>query len=109
MNKKITTDLSKLSNIPEECLDKLFKICAYSIGNSVYESILNNEPITEIDLGFGTLIIKANLKDLKLKFIPCEDLELDLKNINQGGEPSLKHKLEKSVIAKLIDMYKELV
>ena len=64
---------------------------------------------TCIDLGFGKLVIKADLKDLKIKFIPCENLEMDLKNINQGGEPSLKHKLEKSVVAKLIDMYKELI
>ena len=32
---------------------------------------------------------------------PIED-----KNINKGNEPSLKHKLEKAVSAKLIDMYK---
>lgn len=109
MKKKVTTDLSKLSNIPEEYLSKLFSLCGYIIGNSVYESLLSNDTITEFDLEFGTLIVKADLKDLKIKFIPNENLELDLKNINQGGEPSLKHKLEKAVVAKLIDMYKDLI
>ena len=109
MKKMISTDLSKLSNVPEDCITKLLNLCSYSIGNSVYESLLNSETITEIDLGFGRLVIKADLKDLKIKFIPCENLEIDLKNINQGGEPSLKHKLEKSVVAKLIDMYKEFI
>lgn len=109
MKKKISTDLSKLSNLPEECLDKLLSLCGYIIGNSVYESLLSNEDITELDFGFGTLIVKSDLKDIKMKFIPGDDVELDLRSINAGGEPSLKHKLEKSVIAKLIDMYKELV
>lgn len=106
MKRKITTDLSKLSNLDENLLDKLFIICADIIGSSVYESILNNENISELDFGFGTLIIKTDLKDIRMKFIPNNDLELDLKNINSGHEPSLKHKLEKAVSAKLVDMYK---
>ena len=109
MTKKVTTDLSKLSNIPTEYLDKLFSLCAFIIGNSVYESVLSSNDITELDFGFGTLVVKSDLKELKMKFVPNQDLEMDLKNINQGGEPMLKHKLEKAVVAKLIDMYKEIV
>ena len=106
MTKKLTTDLSKLSNLNEEYLDKLFSLCTDSIASSVYESILNNDNVTEIDIGFGRLIVRNDLSKIKIKFIPSNDLELELKNINKGNEPSLKHKLEKAVSAKLIDMYK---
>lgn len=109
MTKKVTTDLSKLSNIPVEYLNKLFSLCAFIIGNSVYESMLSSDSVTELDFEFGKLIVKSDLKDIKMKFIPNDDLEMDLKNINQGGEPALKHKLEKAVVAKLIDMYKEII
>lgn len=109
MEKKVTTDLSKLSNLPEDTLDKLFSLCSDIIGNSVYETILSSEDITEFNFGFGKLIVKADLKEIKMKFVPSKELEADLKNINNGGQPSLKHKLEKAAVAKLIDMYKEII
>ena len=109
MKRKISTDLSKLSNIPEEYLEKVMSLCSDIIGNAVYESLLSNDTITELDFEFGSLIIKADLKDLKIKFTPSKDLENDLKNINEGKEPMLKHKVEKTVVAKLIDMYKGMI
>ena len=122
MKKKLSTDLSKLSNIPEEYIDnylkryaetgqhnKVLKTCAPIIGNAVYESLLSSEEITDIDVGFGNIIIKADSKELKLKFVPSKDLEMDLKTINSGKEPELKAKLEKALVAKLIDMYKEIL
>lgn len=109
MKKKISTDLSKLSNLEEAHLDKLLSLCAYIIGGAVYESILNNEDITELDFGFGKLIIKTDLKDIKMKFVPSDDLALDLKNVNSGHEPCLKNKIEKAVSAKLINTYKGLI
>ena len=109
MKKKLSTDLSKLSNIPEEYIDKVLKTCAPIIGNAVYESLLSSEEITDIDVGFGNIIIKADSKELKLKFVPSKDLEMALKTINSGKEPELKAKLEKALVAKLIDMYKEIL
>lgn len=109
MKKKLSTDLSKLSNIPEEYIDKVLKTCAPIIGNAVYESLLSSEEIADIDVGFGNIIIKADSKELKLKFVPSKDLEMNLKTINSGKEPELKAKLEKALVAKLIDMYKEIL
>lgn len=109
MKKTLNSDLSKLSNIPEDILERFLNLTAYCISNTVYESLLNNEQLTELDMGFGTLIIKHDLKDLKLKFIPSTDLEMDLKNVNSGGKPALYHKIEKALIAKLNDLYKEII
>lgn len=107
--KKLNTDLSKLSNIPEEYLDKLSNVSSGLIGNAFYESILASKNIVEIDLGYGKLVIKSDLDEVKVKFIPSDELQADLKNINQGGEPTLKRKLERSISSKLMDMYKEIV
>lgn len=109
MKKRMSTDLSKLSNIPEDIVVKLLSLGNDIIGNSVYEAILSNDKLLDIDLEFGRLIIKADLKELKIKFIPAKELEEDLKSINEGNQPSLKHKLEKAVVAKLIDVYKGMI
>lgn len=109
MVRKLSSDLSSLSNIPEYILDKLFNLAAYCISNTVYESLLNGDNFAEIDLGFGKLIIKNDLKDLKLKFLPNKDLEMDLKNVNEGGKPELYNKIEKALVAKLNDLYKEII
>lgn len=109
MKRKLSTDLSKLSNIDEATIDRILELCTAIVGNATYEALLQNDEITEIDLGFGTLIIKAESADVKMKFIPSDALSNELKEINQGGEPSLKLKLEKSVVAKLIDNYKQIV
>ena len=45
MKRKISTDLSKLSNIPEEYLEKVMSLCSDIIGNAVYESLLSNDTI----------------------------------------------------------------
>lgn len=109
MTKNIKSDLSTLYNIPVEVSDKLSSAIAYLIGDTVYQSLLSNEPISEIDLGFGKLIIKTELKDVKMKFIPTEELEADLKSIANGGKPSISKRVEKSLVTKLTEMYKEII
>ena len=109
MKRKITTDLSKLTNIDEKTLDKLFELTMYAISAAVYESNLNYENLTDVDLGFGELLIKNDAGVIKTKFIPNNLLELDLKGITKGDEPTLKRRIEKSVVAKLIDLYKEII
>lgn len=109
MKKKITTDLSKLTNIDEKVLDKLSELTMYLISEAVYETSLNMETITELDMGYGDLIIKNGDGELKIRFIPKPELELDIRGVNKGGQPTLKKRIEKTLIAKLVDMYKEII
>ena len=109
MKKKISGDLSKLTNIPSGLLDKLSNTCAYCISEAIYESKLNGDVVTEVDLGFGELLFKTDSGELKVKFIPSENLELDIKGVMGGGEPTLRNMLEKSLSAKLVDLYKEMI
>lgn len=109
MKKKLSGDLSKLTNVPEEILDKLLNVCKYCISESIYESMLNKDKITEIDLGFGDLLFKTGLKDLKIKFIPKEDLELDIKGVTNGDKSTLHRKLEKALSTKLTEIYKDIL
>jgi hypothetical protein len=109
MTKNIKSDLSTLYHIPPEIVDKLSSAVAYLIGDTVYQSQLSGESISEVDLGFGKLLIKVELKDVKVKFIPSAELEGDLKNIANGDKPSISKRVEKSLITKLTEMYKEII
>lgn len=109
MKKKLSSDLSNICNVPEDIIDKILQATAYCISNAAYESLLNNEQMTELDIGFGSLLIKHDLRDLKLKFIPSKELEADLSNVNSGGKPEFYYKIEKAVMFKLMDLYKEII
>ncbi len=109
MKKNLNADLSKLTGIDNTTLLKLSDIVSYIIGNSVYESSLQFDDITEIDLGFGELLIKNDNGNIKTKFIPSEDLELDIKGVVKGDKPMLKKRLEHSLAAKLIEIYKDII
>lgn len=104
---KITTDLSKLSNIPEDILDKLMNLIMKLIGEYVYQNYLVGKDITEIDLGFGQLLLNYTATGLKIKFIPCKELEHDIQGIINGKKSNLNYRLEKSLAAKLNDLYKD--
>ena len=68
-------DVSKLTAVSQITLNKLANIVSLCICNAVYESALENEPITEIKLGIGTLLIKYENNEILYKFIPNQKLE----------------------------------
>ena len=109
MKKKLTTDLSKLTNIDEKILDRIQELSMYVISEAVYEANLQMDSTVELDVGFGDLLIKNDDGNIKMKFIPKEALELDIRGVNKGDEPTLKKRMEKALIAKLIDLYKEII
>lgn len=109
MKKNLSTDLSTITSIPEEIIVKLLNVAGYCIGNAVKESLDNFETITEIDMEFGTLMVKNDENSFKLKFIPNESLNEDIKNSLSGKESLLTKKLEASLSAKLVEVYKEII
>ena len=109
MKKLLISDLSKITNVPEELLEKLASAAAYSIGEAVYESETASEDTTEIDLGFGTLLIKHSISGIKFKYLPNAAIEKDIVNIIRGKEPQLEVKLRNTLAAKLIAAYKDIL
>lgn len=109
MKTNLIEGLSKLSNIDSDILAKLVDIMGECIIEAVYEDRLRNITTSEIDLGFITLSISNDDSKLKIKAIPSKELMTDLTNVEKGKNPKLKLKLEKNVIAKLQETYKELL
>lgn len=109
MKINLIEDLSKLSNIDNKILAKLFDVSGNYIVQKVYEDRLNNKIETEIDFGFMTLVISNVDSILKLRSLPNKEFLKDLMEIEHGKNPKLKLKIEKNLIQTLVETYKELV
>ena len=109
MINKLNQDLSDVTGIPKLTLDNLsYKACT-CLGHSVYESLLKKEPLTEIDIGIGTLYIKVEGNDIKYKFIPSTKLETTVSFTIQNKESPLIVDAEKSLKTRIEKTYKELL
>lgn len=102
-------DVSKLTAVSQITLNKLANVVSLCICNAVYESVLENEPITEIKLGIGTLLIKYENNEVLYKFIPNQKLENQLIDTIKTNESPLVLELELSLKDKIEAVYKELL
>ena len=71
--------------------------------------MLNIEPLSEIDLGFGTLLIKLEDDIIKYKFIPSSVLETNIKETVQKKKNPLVAAVDESLVSKIERCYKELL
>lgn len=102
-------DISILTDVSENTLNKFIPVCNYCIGHAVHESECLKSFISEIDLGFGELHIKIDEGEIKYKFIPSNDLEkLLIKTVTQHCSPVIS-KLESNLQEKIERSYKELL
>lgn len=101
-------DLSILTTIPNNSLNKLFEKMVWVICNSVEESTLNKENITEIKIGIGTLIIGIENNSIKYKFVPNQLLENSLISTVKDGKNPLVVKLEENFANRIINTYKDM-
>ena len=102
-------DVSKLTTIPTKSLNKLMDRFIYCIVDAVKEDTLEDKEITEIDLYIGKLYIQHLGTQLKYKFIPSTKLEKHLNTLLSDGLNSLECALEKSLVTKITEVYKDLL
>jgi hypothetical protein len=100
-------DLNSLTTIPESSLSKLLDISNWDICNCVEETTLQKDNLAKIDLGLGTLMILMEEDNIRYKFIPSRELEVNIKNTYLKKENPLKNNLEKSLVKKITEIYKE--
>ena len=102
-------DVSLLTDVSENTLNKFIPTCTYCIGHAVHESECLQNDITEIDLGFGELHIKVDEGSIRYRFMPSKDLEkLLIKTVTQHTSPIIS-KLESNLQEKIDRTYKELL
>lgn len=107
--KDLVKDLSTLTTIEKENLDKLVDKAMWCICSYVEEMIDAKEKFTEIDLSIGTLTISIIDNQLKFKFIPSKTLEQGVRDTIINEKSPLRLSLEKSLVNKIQNIYKELV
>ena len=104
----IVEDLSTITTIPPASLRKLFEKVGWCICNGVVESKLNDEDITEINLGFGTLIISVENNHIEYKFIPSSKLEKGLVESIVNKRNPLVVNLEETFANRILKTYKDM-
>lgn len=72
---KLIEDLATLTTISQHALVNLNDKAYSCICHNVCESMLEGNPLTEIDIGIGILYIKCEEDQIKYKFIPSKKLE----------------------------------
>jgi hypothetical protein len=104
----VIQDVSTLTTIPLSSLQKLVGKGQDCICHSVYESILNNEEVTELDIGIGTLYIQCNSEEARYKFIPSLMLEKQVRETAQTRESPVILNVEEKLKDKIMYVYKDL-
>lgn len=102
-------DISKLTTIPVNVLEKLNTKAIWCICDSFQESVLNNEDITTINIGIGTLIISETDETIKYKFIPNQTLEDAVIQTSLNKKSPLELTLEKTLANKVVKTYKDIL
>lgn len=102
-------DISKLTTIQKEYLDSLVAKSEWCICSYIENTILNKESITKIDIGIGSLSILVEDNTIKYKFIPSKELENAIRTTVIDDKNPLKFKLEKTLVDKITNIYKELL
>ena len=69
--KKLVDDIAALTTVSTNALVHLQDKLTLCIGHCVYESKLEKESLTEIDIGIGILYIKCSLKKIGGKCKHC--------------------------------------
>ena len=106
----LSKDLSTLTTIHEDTFENLISKTMLCIANYVHEAKLNGDDIVKVDIGIGELYIKiTSIDDLKYKFIPSPTLTKVLNKTIKNGISPLAEIVEKTLINRLTNIYKDLI
>jgi hypothetical protein len=109
METNLIENLSVLTTIPKDALDKLQEKAVWCICDSVEDAVLAGEVVFSIDVGIGQLIITDEDNTIKYKFVPSRDLEDSVRDTILNRKNPLKYHLEKSLVGKIMNTYKTIV
>lgn len=108
MNINIVDELSKLTTINPNIISKLFSKIIWCLSDGVYKAQINNDNTISADLSFGTLKIEVLDDKIKYRFEPSKNLEKSLINTVVNEQNELELVVEKSIVNKLSDRYKDM-
>lgn len=109
MKSYLYKDLSFLLGFKEKQTLYINNLIKDIICEDVYESLINKENLTEIDLGFGILYIQIIEKEIKYKFVPNAEITEDINKVLIQKEYKFKSKINKALTSRITKTYKELL
>lgn len=105
----VIEDISRLTSVSQNTLDKMVQKGVYSICDSVENTMMSMEDnVTVLDIGIGTLSIMVENEEIQYKFIPSKKLESCLISTCINGKSPLVDIIDKSIKAKINIAYKDL-
>ena len=105
----ILDDICQLTTIPTASMQKLFDKVGFCITNAVYEAFLNNQPIVELNLGIGNILVSLESNQLVYKFIPGTKLEKNIIESIRNNKNPLDIQLESTFANRILRTYKDLM
>ncbi len=103
----LVEDVSVLTTIPVINISQLLDKAAYCICDSVEETKLKQENLTEIDTGLGILSIFVEDNNIQYRFVPSKKLENSIKSTIVDGKNPLIGIAEKALTQKILNAYKQ--
>ena len=105
----IVNELSTITTIPMNSLQKLKEKEIYLICNAVEESAIQGNTLTEINLGIGNLIILIENGFVTYKFTPSSKLEKNLVNTIINKKNPLTNLFEEALADRVVKTYKDML
>lgn len=105
----IVQDVATITTVPRAYLKSLITQGVQCVCHAVYENTLENESLTQMDIGIGKLYIKQEDDIIKYKFIPSSELEKLVQQTVTTRESPLTAVVEKAVASRIVDTYKDLL
>ena len=101
--------MSALTAINKKTLNKIFGVMEYCIADSFYESMVAGSEVASIDVGIGTILIKHSDDEVRYKFVPSQKLSDMVSSAVSDKANPLEKAAEARLIARMTDIYKDLI
>lgn len=102
-------DLSTLTGLPIHEFTKLTQKTCALVNHYVMEAIKTNNDKVEIDLGIGYLYLQLTKDNVSYKFVPSKRMIMNVKDAYQDKKNNLVDMIEKNMVNKVMNTYKELL
>lgn len=109
MEVSATESVSILTTIPEKNLIRLQDLYELVICDAIEDALLKGDTTATINLSMGELGIKFDNNELRFRFKPSAKFEEELIDTIVNKRNSLTHEIEKSLVNKITQTYKDLM
>lgn len=105
----LNEDVSKLTTISEATLNQLDQRKVWCIAEAVTETALSEKSSIDLNIGIGVLSLLVEDNQVKYKFKPSTNLDEAIKGCLIHKQNALSINLDKALVDKLTNIYKNLV